>query len=58
MEDIIKLKSRYGNKFYLKRLPGEESKSYLLELDSPIIRTSYINNKCKFTGPLGGPMIV
>ena len=61
MEDIIKLHSRGGANNYLKkmkRLNGEESKTYVIKTDMPTLRMGYVNDKRKFIDPLGGPMIV
>ena len=61
MEKIIKLHSRGGIENYLKmmkKLDGEESKTYLLKTSMPILRIGYVDNKHKFIDPSGGPMIV
>ena len=61
MEDIIKLHSRGGANNYLKkmkRLNGEESKTYVIKTDIPTLRSGYIEDKRKFIDPSGGPMIV
>ena len=61
MEDIIKLHSRGGVNNYLKkmkRLNGEESKTYLIKTNMPTLRMGYIDNKNKFIDLSGGPMIV
>ena len=61
MEDIIKLCSRGGANNYLKkmkRLNGEESKTYVIKTDIPTLRSGYIEDKRKFIDPSGGPMIV
>lgn len=61
MEDIIKLHSRGNVNNYLKkmkRLNGEESKTYAIKTDIPIIRAGYVEEKRKFIDPSGGPMIV
>ena len=61
MEDIIKLHSRGGANNYLKkmkRLNGEESKTYVIKTDMPTIRLGYVEDKRKFIDPSGGPMIV
>ena len=61
MEDIIKLHSRGGANNYLKkmkRLNGEESKTYVIKTDMPNIRLGYVEDKRKFIDPSGGPMIV
>ena len=61
MEDIIKLCSRGGANNYLKkmkRLNGEESKTYVIKTDMPTIRLGYVEDKRKFIDLSGGPMIV
>lgn len=61
MEDIIKLHSRGGVNNYLKkmkRLNGEESKTYVIKTDMPTFRMGYVEEKRKFIVPSGGPMIV
>ena len=61
MEDIIKLYSRGGANNYLKkmkRLNGEESKTYVIKTDIPTLRAGYVEDKRKFIDPSGGPMIV
>lgn len=61
MEDIIKLNSRYGAENYLKKLPkpdGSESKTYVLKIDTPTLRTGKVEGGNKFVDPSGGPMIV
>ena len=61
MEDIIKLCSRGGANNYLKkmkRLNGEESKTYVIKTDMFIFRVGYVEDKRKFIDPSGGPMIV
>lgn len=61
MEDIIKLKSRYKEENYLKKLTksdGSESKTYVLKTDIPTVRIGELNNGSKFIDPSGGPMIV
>ena len=60
MEDIIKLHSRGGANNYLKkmkRLNGEESKTYVIKTDIPTLGAGYIEGK-KFIDPSGGPMII
>lgn len=61
MEDIITLKSRGENNSFLKKLkkPGkEDSKTYLLKTDSPILRTGFTEgNHKKWIDPTGGPVI-
>ena len=61
MEDIIKLCSRGGANNYLKkmkRLNGEESKTYVIKTDIPTLRGGYVEDKRKIIDPSGGPMIV
>ena len=61
MEDIIKLHSRGGANNYLKkmkRLNGEESKTYVIKTDMSTIRLGYVEDKRKFIDLSGGPMIV
>lgn len=61
MEDIIKLRSRYGAVNYLKKMPkpdGSESKTYLIKTNMPTLRMGYIDNKNKFIDLSSGPMIV
>ena len=61
MEDIIKLHSRGGANNYLKkmkRLNGEESKTYVIKTDMPTLRSGYVEERRKFIDSSGGPMIV
>ena len=61
MEDIIKLHSRGDINNYLKkmkRLNGEESKTYAIKTDIPTLRVGYIEESKKFIDLSGGPMIV
>lgn len=61
MEDIIKLKSRYKEENYLKKLPkfdGSESKTYVLKTNTPTVRVGELNDGSKFIDPSGGPMII
>lgn len=61
MEDIIKLRSRYGTVNYLKKMPkldGSDSKTYVLKTDTPTLRTGEVQGGNKFIDPSGGPMIV
>lgn len=61
MEDIIKLRSRYGAVNYLKKMPkpdGSESKTYVLKIDMPTLRVGEVQGGNKFIDPSGGPMIV
>lgn len=60
MKDIINLNSRYEEKNLLKRLKklnDSESKTYVLKVANPYLRTGEINNHKKFIDPSGGPMI-
>ena len=61
MEDIIKLRSRYGTVNYLKKIPkpdGSDSKTYVLKTDIPTLRVGEVQEGNKFIDPSGGPMIV
>lgn len=61
MEDIIKLHSRGDINNYLKkmkRLNGEESKTYVIKTDIPILKTGYVEETRKFIDISEGPMIV
>lgn len=61
MKDLIKLKSRYGSKNYLKKMikkDGSESLTYVLKIDVPYLRVGKIDNGRKFIDPSGGPMII
>ena len=61
MEDIIKLRSRYGAINYLKKMPkpdGTDSKTYVLKTDTPTLRVGEVQEGNKFIDPSGGPMIV
>lgn len=61
MEDLIKLKSRYGSKNYLKKMikkDGSESLTYILKTDTPYFRVGNAGNGNRFIDPSGGPMIV
>lgn len=61
MKDLIKLRSRGGAENYLKKLikkGDSESLTYVLETDSPYLRTGEVANGRKFIDPSGGPMIV
>ena len=61
MEDIIKLRSRYRAKNYLKKMPkpdGTDSKTYVLKTDVPTLRVGEVQGGNKFIDPSGGPMIV
>ena len=61
MEDIIKLRSRYGTVNYLKKMPkpdGTDSKTYVLKTDVPTLRVGEVQGGNKFIDPSGDPMIV
>ena len=61
MEDIIKLRSRYGTVNYLKKMPkpdGTDSKTYVLKTDVPTLRVGEVQGGNKFIDPPGGSMIV
>lgn len=61
MEDIIKLRSRYGTRNYLKKMSksdGSESKTYVFKTDVPSLRVGNVSDVNKFIDPSGGPMIV
>lgn len=61
MEDIIKLRSRYGARNYLKKMSkpdGSESKTYVLKTDASSLRVGNVSDGNKFIDPSGGPMIV
>ena len=61
MEDIVKLKSRYGTVNYLKKMPkpdGTDSKTYVLKTDVPTLRVGEVQGGNKFIDPSGGPMII
>ena len=60
MKDIIELESRGYEKNYLKKLKkpdNTESKTYVLKVSNPYLRTGMVDGK-KFIDPSGGPMIV
>lgn len=60
MNDIIKLNSRGEDKNFLKRLRKKddtESKTYVLKVSTPYLRTGEIDGH-KFIDPSGGPMII
>lgn len=60
MNDIINLNSRGYEKNYLKKLKkpdNTESKTYVLKVSNPYLRTGMVDGK-KFIDPSGGPMIV
>ena len=61
MEDIIKLRSRYGTANYLKKMPkpdGSESKTYVLKTEVSTLRVGKVQEGNEFIDPSGGPMIV
>ena len=61
MEDIIKLRSRYGTVNYLKKMPkpdGTDSKTYVLKTDVPTLRVGEVQGGNKFIDLLGGPIII
>lgn len=61
MEDIIKLRSKYGTVNYLKKMPkpdDTDSKTYVLKTDIPTLRAGEVQGGNKFIDPSGGPMIV
>ena len=61
MEEIIKLKSRYKEKNYLKKLSkssGLGSKTYVLKVDNSMLKVGSVEDGKRFIGPSGGPMII
>ena len=61
MKDLIKLKSRGYEENYLKKLkkPDKtESKTYVLKVSTPFLRSGEVEGGKKFIDPTGGPMIV
>ena len=61
MKDLIKLKSRGYEENYLKRLKrpdNSESKTYVLKVSTPYLRSGEVEGGRKFIDPSGGPMIV
>lgn len=61
MKDIIELESRGYEKNYLRKLKkpdNTESKTYVLKVSNPYLRTGVIDGEKKFIDPSGGPMIV
>lgn len=61
MKDLIKLRSRGCEENYLKRLKksdGSESKTYVLKVSTPYLRSGEVEGGRKFIDPSGGPMIV
>lgn len=61
MEDLIKLKTRYRIRTFLKLIPyGDEQNVYLLKTDASTIRVIYKNNNkssIQAIDPSGGPML-
>ena len=61
MKDLIKLRSRGCEENYLKGLKksaGSESKTYVLKVSTPYLRSGEVEGGRKFIDPSGGPMIV
>ena len=61
MEDVIKLRSRYGAVNYLKEMPkpdGTDSKTYVLKTDIPTLKVGEVQGGNKFIDSSGGPMIM
>ena len=61
MKDLIKLRSRDCEENYLKGLKksdGSESKTYVLKVSTPYLRSGEVEGGRKFIDPSGGPMIV
>lgn len=61
MKDLIKLKSMGCEENYLKKLKksdGSESKTYVLKVSAPYLRSGEVEGGRKFIDPSGGPMIV
>lgn len=61
MKNLIKLKSRGYEENYLKRLKksdGSESKTYVLRVSTPFLRSGEVKGDRKFIDPSGGPMII
>lgn len=60
MSDKFKLNSRFGETNYLKllkKVDNSESKTYILKISNPYLRTGTIDGN-KFIDPSGGPMII
>ena len=61
MKVLIKLKSMDCEENYLKKLKkpdGSESKTYVLKVSTPYLRSGKVEGGRKFIDPSGGPMIV
>ena len=61
MEEIIKFKSRYKEKNYLKKLSkssGLGSKTYVLKVDNSTLKVGSVEDGKRFIGLSGDPMIV
>ena len=61
MKDLIKLRSRDCGENYLnglKKSDGSESKTYVLKVSTPYLRSGEVEGGRKFIDPSGGPMIV
>lgn len=61
MDKVIKLKSRYGLKNYLKKIvkaDSSDSSTYVLKTESPYLRVGKTDDENKFIDPSGGPMII
>lgn len=56
MRKVIILKSRYGMKNFLERLPGD-TKTYLLKTEIDTLRASEDDEGYVFVDPSGGPFI-
>jgi hypothetical protein len=60
MESTIHLRSRRGEKNYLKKIrkvDGEESKTFLLKTSTPTFGAGYTENKKVYVNPAGGPLM-
>lgn len=61
MKDLIDLKARGYEKNYLKKLKkpdDSESKTYVIKVSTPYLRSGEVDNGKKFINPYGGPMII
>lgn len=61
MKDIINLNSRGEETNFLKKLSrkdGSESKTYVLKVSTPYLRSGKVDGNKNFIDPSGGPMIV